>query len=209
MLWLEDIESEDNLTVVKFHITEWAKEVCTQIDNLDKRLKTVEGVMEDGHHKPPIITVGDPVAVVNLPPLLPPAGAKEERFLHNPDYGVPGSWGDAYAGVCALYVAARQENERLRERLTKRVTALEGQEEHSCPNETSAAARIAEQMERCYQRHNLTVPGQLGVPMTEEGRQIREDLRATLYASRGKLRIENARLRVENKTLRAALGEGE
>jgi len=57
MLWLEDIESEDNLMVAKWHIAEWAKSVCVTIDNLDKRLKTVEGVMEHGHHEAPIITV--------------------------------------------------------------------------------------------------------------------------------------------------------
>ena len=57
MLWLEDIESEDNIVVAKWHIAEWAKTVCVQMDNLDKRLETVEGVMEHGHHEAPVITV--------------------------------------------------------------------------------------------------------------------------------------------------------
>ena len=57
MLWLEDIESEDNLIVAKWHISEWAKEVCVKIDDLDKRLETVEGVMEHGHHEAPVVTV--------------------------------------------------------------------------------------------------------------------------------------------------------
>jgi len=115
MLWLEDIESEDSLTVAKWYIADWAKAVCVKMDDLDKRLKTVEGVMEHGHHEAPVITVGD----------------VEERFPHNPDYGAPGSWGDAYAGVCALYVAAREQvatlerdNEELRQHLAEKPAGL-------------------------------------------------------------------------------------
>jgi len=52
MLWLEDIEREDNLAVVKFHVTEWAKMVCIEIDNLHKRLKAVEGLGKDTAEAP-------------------------------------------------------------------------------------------------------------------------------------------------------------
>jgi len=73
MLWLEDIEREDNLVVAKWHISEWAKGVCAQMDNLDKRLKTVEGVMEHGHHEAPVVTV-----VGSLMPEREPADWTEE-----------------------------------------------------------------------------------------------------------------------------------